>query len=206
MLRQGCRAYLFLRASLPILPILLIIILALLTVDDKLILSVDMFFILNNPFFFSFGSPGPPVNVVVVLPVSANETSLLMADGLETAQGAEGGLRGTSVGSWCREAARGVEAFCKGGAWAWALGGVLVITAEGVVDRLLSPPPVKAFLKRPLKLFFSGSGVGETALDNGDGRAAGVGVLVALAIGPAWRGVTVLTGAGAGEAGALVWP
>lgn len=62
-------------------------------------LSVDMFFILNNPFFFSFGSPGPPASVLVVRSVSANETSLLIADGLDMAKGAEGGLRGTSVGS-----------------------------------------------------------------------------------------------------------
>jgi hypothetical protein len=71
--------YLFLLASLPRLPILLIIILALLTVDDKLMLSVDIFFILNILLFFSLPSPGPPVNVVVVLSVSASDTSLPIA-------------------------------------------------------------------------------------------------------------------------------
>jgi hypothetical protein len=95
----GSQTYLFLLANFPILPIFRIIILALLTVDDKLMLSVDMFFILNRPFFFSFGSPGRPASVLVVLSVSANETSLLMADGLARANGADGGFNGTSVGS-----------------------------------------------------------------------------------------------------------
>jgi hypothetical protein len=74
------RTYEFLLANFPILPILLIIILALLTVDDKLMLSVDIFFILNILLFFSLpSSPGPPVNVVVVLSVLARETSLPIA-------------------------------------------------------------------------------------------------------------------------------
>jgi hypothetical protein len=81
--------YEFLLANFPILPILLIIILAVLTVDAKLILSVDLFFILNILLFFSFtSSPGPPVRVVVVLSVSARETSLLIAPWLATAKGA----------------------------------------------------------------------------------------------------------------------
>jgi hypothetical protein len=93
---QATKTHLLRLANFPILPILLIIILALLTVDDKLILSVDMFFILNMLLFFSLPSPGPPVNVVVVLSVSASETSLPIAPWFETAKGAEGGFRGTS--------------------------------------------------------------------------------------------------------------
>lgn len=57
-----------------------------------------------------------------------------------------------------------------------------------------------AFLKRPLKPFFSGSAAGETEFESGDGRDEG-GVLVALAMGPVWRGVGVLA---AGLAAALV--
>lgn len=187
----------------------LIIILALLTVDDRLMLSVDMFFILNNPFFFSLPSPA---RVVVVRAVSASDTSLLMADGLDTANGAEGGLSAS-----CRGVARGVDAReildveADGGIDILVLApvdpaGELTREAGGV-DRLLSLPPPRAFLKRPLKPFFSGSGAGETVLDRGDGREAGAGVLVALAIGPVCRGVTVrLVDAGlaclAGVAGA----
>lgn len=173
----------------------LIIILALLTVDDRLILSVDMFFILNNPFFFSFVPPSP-ASVVVVLVVSASETSLLMADGLATANGAEGGLSGTSVDSK-RGVAMGVadRVDVPEGVVGTVLAGVLTVEAGGV-ERLLSPP-FSAFLKRPLRLFFSGS-AGVIVLDNGEGRDAGDGVLVALAIGPVCKGVTVLTVVGDG--------
>ena len=91
---DGKKTYEFLRANLPILPIFLIIILALLTVELRLILSVLIFRILKRlllPFSFSFSFPPPPPTppdppaspmvfaVRCVRSVSASETSLLIA-------------------------------------------------------------------------------------------------------------------------------